>query len=94
MIITTMICVKWCLTRYPTKNLLPTLTCPTSFVFDTQLSVFVSKNIRICIYIRIWIQKNMKTNMVLVILVRIQSDYTLVSRMGACACCNTLNLGV
>jgi hypothetical protein len=55
--------------------------CPTSSVFDTQLSVFVSENIRIRIRIRSYPysnsnpNKNMKTNMVSVISVRIRSDY-------------------
>jgi hypothetical protein len=55
--------------------------CPISSVFDTQLSVFVSENIRICIRIRSYPysisnpNKNMKTNMVSVISVRIRSDY-------------------
>jgi hypothetical protein len=40
--ITTMICVEWCLTCYP---------CLTSSVFDPRLSVFVFENIRICIRI-------------------------------------------
>jgi hypothetical protein len=55
--------------------------CPTSSVFDTQLSVFVSENIRIRIRIRSYPysnsnpNKNMKTNMISVISVRIRSDY-------------------
>jgi hypothetical protein len=55
--------------------------CPTSSVFDTQLSVFVFENIRIRICIRSYPysnsnpNKNMKTNMVSVISVRIRSDY-------------------
>jgi hypothetical protein len=56
--------------------------CPISFVFDTHLSVFASENTRICIRIRSYPysnsnpNENMKTNMVLVISVRIRSDYT------------------
>jgi hypothetical protein len=55
--------------------------CPTSSVFDTHLSVFVSENIRIRIRIRSYPysnlnpNKNMKTNMISVIFVRIRSDY-------------------
>ena len=55
--------------------------CPTSSIFDSQLSVFVSENIRIRIRIRSYpysnsnLNKNMKTNMVSEISVRIRSDY-------------------
>jgi hypothetical protein len=51
--------------------------CSTSSVFDTQLFVFVSENIRIRIrsYPYSNSNKNMKTNMVSVISVRIRSDY-------------------
>ena len=55
--------------------------CPTSSVFDTQLSVFVFENIRIRICIRSYPysnsnpNKNMKTNMISVISVHIRSDY-------------------
>ena len=56
--------------------------CPISSVFDPRLSVFVFENIRICIRIRSYPysnsnpNKNMKTNMISVISVRIRSDYT------------------
>jgi hypothetical protein len=56
--------------------------CPTSFVFDPRLSVFVFENIRICIRIRSYPysnlnpNKNMKTNIILLIFVRIRSGYT------------------
>jgi hypothetical protein len=81
--ITTMICVKWCLTRYPTKNIrYRRYPCPISSVFDPRLSVFIFANIHICIRIRSYLysnsnpNKNMKTNMISLISVRIQSDYT------------------
>jgi hypothetical protein len=57
--------------------------CLTSSVFDIQLSVFVSENIHIRIHIRSYPylklnpNKNIKTNMVSVISVRIRSDYIL-----------------
>jgi hypothetical protein len=63
--------------------------CPTSSVFDTQLSVFVSENIRIRIRIRSYPysnsnpNKNMKTNMISVISVRIRSDYMITSLLIA-----------
>jgi hypothetical protein len=75
--IITMICLELCLTRYPIKYSLPT-----SSVFDPRLSVFVFENIRICIRIRSYPyshsnpNKNMKTNMISLIFVRIRSDYT------------------
>jgi hypothetical protein len=56
--------------------------CPISSVFDPRLSVFVFENIRICIRIRSYpysnlnSTKNMKTNMISLISVRIRSDYT------------------
>jgi hypothetical protein len=56
--------------------------CPISSVFDPRLSVFVFENIRICIRIRSYPYsnsnptKNMKTNMISLISVRIRSDYT------------------
>jgi hypothetical protein len=56
--------------------------CPISSVFDPRLSVFVFENIRICIRIRSYpysnsnLTKNMKTNMISLISVRIRSDYT------------------
>jgi hypothetical protein len=56
--------------------------CPISFVFDPRLFVFVFENIRICIRIRSYPYsnsnptKNMKTNMISLISVRIRSDYT------------------
>ena len=56
--------------------------CPISSVFDPRLSVFVFENIRICIRFRSYPysnsnpNKNMKTNMILLISVRIRSDYT------------------
>jgi hypothetical protein len=59
--------------------------CPTSSIFDPRLSVFVFENIRICIRIRSYpysnsnLNKNMKTNMISLISVRIRSDYTLMS---------------
>jgi hypothetical protein len=68
--ITTMICVEWCLTRYPTKKFVADDPCPTSSLFDPRLSVFVFENIRICIRIRSYPysnlnpNKNMKTNMI------------------------------
>jgi hypothetical protein len=55
--------------------------CVTNSVFDTQLFLFVSENIRICIRIRSYpylnsnLYKNIKTNMVSVISVCIRSDY-------------------
>jgi hypothetical protein len=61
-----------CYQRYP---------CSTSFVFDPRLTVFVFENIRICIRIRSYPysnlnpNKNMKTNMISLIFVRIRSDY-------------------
>jgi hypothetical protein len=45
--ITTMICVEWCLHDIRQKIRYQQYPCPISFVFDTQLSVFVSENIRI-----------------------------------------------
>jgi hypothetical protein len=63
------------------KNRYRQYPCPTSSVFDIQLSVFVSENIRIRIRIRSYPysnsnpNKNMKTNMISVISVRIRSDY-------------------
>ena len=60
-----------CYQRYP---------CSTSFV--PRLTVFVFENIRICIRIRSYpysnsnLTKNMKTNMISLISVRIRSDYT------------------
>jgi hypothetical protein len=63
------------------KNRYRQYLCPTSSVFDTQLSVFVFENIRIRIRIRSYpysnsnLNKNMKTNMVSVISVCIRSDY-------------------
>jgi hypothetical protein len=56
--------------------------CPISSIFDPRLSVFVFENIRICIRIRSYPYpnsnptKNMKTNMISLISVRIRSDYT------------------
>jgi hypothetical protein len=56
--------------------------CPISSVFNPQLSVFVFENIRICIRIRSYPYsnsnptKNMKTNIISLISVRIPSDYT------------------
>ena len=56
--------------------------CPTSSVFDPRLSVSVFEDIRICIRIRSYPyshsnpNKNMKTNMISLISVRIRSDYT------------------
>ena len=56
--------------------------CPTSSVFDTQLSVFVFENIRICIRIRSYPysnlnpNKNIKINMISLISVCIWSYYT------------------
>jgi hypothetical protein len=54
--------------------------CLTSSVFDPRLSIFVFKNIRICIRIRSYLysnpNKNMKTNMISLIFVHIRSDYT------------------
>jgi hypothetical protein len=56
--------------------------CLISSVFDPRLSVFVFENIRICIRFRSYPysnsnpNKNMKTNMILLISVRIRSDYT------------------
>jgi hypothetical protein len=56
--------------------------CPISSVFDPRLSIFVFENIRICIRIRSYPYsnsnptKNMKTNMISSISVRIRSDYT------------------
>ena len=56
--------------------------CPISSVFDPRLSVFVFENIRIYIRIRSYSYsnsnptKNMKTNMISLISVRIRSDYT------------------
>jgi hypothetical protein len=79
--ITTMICVEWCLTQHPTKICYRQYPCPTSSVFDTHLFVFVSENIRICIRIRSYPysnsnpNKNMKTNMISVISLCIRSDY-------------------
>jgi hypothetical protein len=55
--------------------------CPTSSIFDTQLSVFVSENIHIRIRIQSYPHsnlnpnKNIKTNMVSVISIHIRSDY-------------------
>jgi hypothetical protein len=63
------------------KNRYRQYPCPTSSVFDTQLSVFVSENICIRIRIRSYPysnsnpNKNMKINMISVISVRIRSDY-------------------
>jgi hypothetical protein len=60
--------------------------CPISSVFDPRLSVFVFENIRICIRIRSYpnsnsnLTKNMKTNIISLISVRIRSDYTPISR--------------
>jgi hypothetical protein len=54
--------------------------CPISSVFDPRLSVFVFENIRICIRIRSYpysnsnLTKNMKTNMISLITVRIRSE--------------------
>jgi hypothetical protein len=75
--ITTMICVEWCLTRYPTKI----------FVTDAihvRLALHRSTTIRICIREHPYLYsysnpnptKNMKTNMISLISVRIRSDYT------------------
>jgi hypothetical protein len=56
--------------------------CPICSVFDPRLSVFVFENIRICIHIRSYLYsnsnptKNMKTNIISLISVRIRSDYT------------------
>jgi hypothetical protein len=56
--------------------------CPISSVFDPRLSVFVFENIRICIPIQSYLYsnsnptKNMKTNMISLVFVRIRSDYT------------------
>jgi hypothetical protein len=56
--------------------------CPISSVFDPALPVFVFENIRICIRIRRYPysnsnpNKNMKTNMILLISVCIRFDYT------------------
>jgi hypothetical protein len=54
--------------------------CSISSVFDPRLFVFVFENIRICIRIRSYpysnSTKNMKTNMISLISVRIRSDYT------------------
>jgi hypothetical protein len=55
--------------------------CLISSVFDSRLSVFVFKNIRICIRIRSYPYsnsnptKNMKTNMISLVSVSIRSDY-------------------
>jgi hypothetical protein len=51
-----------CYRRYP---------CPTSSGFYTRLSVFVSKNIPICNCIRSYPNKNVETNMVSMISIRI-----------------------
>jgi hypothetical protein len=59
--------------------------CSTSFVFDSRLSVFIFENIYICIRIQSYLylnsnpNKNMKTNMISSILVRIRSNYKLLS---------------
>jgi hypothetical protein len=54
--------------------------CLISSVFDPQLSVFVFENIYICIRIRSYQysnpNKNMKKNMISLISVHIQSNYT------------------
>jgi hypothetical protein len=80
--ITTMIRVEWCLTRYPTKISVTDAIRVRLVPFDPRLSAFVFENI--CICIRIWSypysnlnsNKNMKTNMISLIFVRIRSDYT------------------
>jgi hypothetical protein len=60
--------------------------CLTSSVFDTHLFVFVSENIRIRIrsypYSNLNPNKNMKTNMISVISVRIRSDYVPKGQLG------------
>ena len=64
--------------------------CPISSVFDPRLSVFVFENIRICIRIRSYPYsnsnptKNMKTNMISLISVRIRSDYTPINSATYC----------
>jgi hypothetical protein len=69
--------------------------CPISSVFDPRLFVFVFENIRICIRIRSYpysnsnSTKNMKTNMISLISVRIRSDYTLI--LSNDKCCKVLN---
>jgi hypothetical protein len=56
--------------------------CPISSIFDPRLSVFVFENICICICIRSYPYsnsnptKNIKTNMISLISVRIRTDYT------------------
>jgi hypothetical protein len=76
-----MICVELCLTRYPTQ-IFVTDAIRVRSVFDPRLSVFVLKNIRICIRIRSYPylnsnpNKNIKTKMILLISVYIRSDYT------------------
>jgi hypothetical protein len=79
--ITIIISVEWCLTRYWTKNICYRhYPCLSSSVFDPRLSVFVFESIHICICIRRYpysnSNKNMKTNMISLIFVRIRSDYT------------------
>jgi hypothetical protein len=81
-VITTMICVEWCLTRYPTKIFVTDAICVRLAPYLIHDSVFVFENIRICIRIRSYpysnsnLTKNMKTNMISLISVCIRSDYT------------------
>jgi hypothetical protein len=81
--ITTMICVKWCLTRYPIKifvtdairvRLAPYSIHDYPYLYS-RTSVFVFLFKAICIRIRIRL-KIMKTNMISLVFVRIRSDYT------------------
>jgi hypothetical protein len=69
-----------CLTWYLTKNCYRRYPCSISSVFDTLLSIFAYENKDICIRIRIYPYSNsnqkMKINMVSMIFVRIQSNYT------------------
>ena len=78
--ITTMICVEWCLTRYPTKifvtDAIRVRLAPYS-IHDYPYLYSRFENVRICIRIRSYPYsnsnptKNMKTNMISLIYVRI-----------------------
>jgi hypothetical protein len=80
MITTTVICVEWCGIRKKIQyRRYPRLT---NSIFDMRLFIFAYENIHICICIQRYsysnsnLNKIMKTNIVSVISVRIQSDHT------------------
>jgi hypothetical protein len=77
MITTTVVCVKWCLTRYPTKNPLSTLSVSDLFCIRYMtIRICIRKHLYLYSYPKLFVSnsnpnKNMKTNIVSVISVRI-----------------------